>query len=243
MTEGYLVPDLPSGGFFREEETVKRSRFIVTVGRAASPEAAHAFIEKIREEHSQATHNCWAFNAGEPGSTAQVGASDDGEPKGTAGRPMLTAVLHSGIGEVVVVVTRYFGGILLGTGGLVRAYQGSAQLGLEKVPTRAREVLIRCLVSMDTAHDGIFQNLLRAARGQIVTSDYRFDASYEILVPEPEVEGLSQDWPVLRRVKRFLSGLRKKRFKAAEPSIRLHSFADSLLSAEPEWRLRRIQSR
>lgn len=87
MTEGYLVPDLPSGGFFREEETVKRSRFIVTVGRAASPEAAHAFIEKIREEHSQATHNCWAFNAGEPGSTAQVGASDDGEPKGTpAGR-------------------------------------------------------------------------------------------------------------------------------------------------------------
>ena len=159
MTEGYLVPDLPSGGFFREEETVKRSRFIVTVGRAASPEAAHAFIEKIREEHSQATHNCWAFNAGEPGSTAQV----------------------------VVVVTRYFGGILLGTGGLVRAYQGSAQLGLEKVPTRAREVLIRCLVSMDTAHDGIFQNLLRAARGQIVTSDYRFDASYEILVPEPEV--------------------------------------------------------
>ena len=113
MTEGYLVPDLPSGGFFREEETVKRSRFIVTVGRAASPEAAHAFIEKIREEHSQATHNCWAFNAGEPGSTAQVGASDDGEPKGTAGRPMLTAVLHSGIGEVVVVVTRYFGGILL----------------------------------------------------------------------------------------------------------------------------------
>ena len=151
------------------------------------------------------------------------------------GRPVLTTVLHSGIGEVVVVVTRYFGGILLGTGGLVRAYQGSAQLGLEKVPTRAREVLIRCLVSMDTAHDGIFQNLLRAARGQIVTSDYRFDASYEIL--------WSQDWPVLRRVKRFLSGLRKKRFKAAEPSIRLHSFADSLLSAEPEWRLRRIQSR
>ena len=232
MTEDYLVPDLPSGSFFREEETVKRSRFIVTVGRAASPEAAHAFIEKIREEHSQATHNCWAFNAGEPGSTAQVGASDDGEPKGTAGRPMLTAVLHSGIGEVVVVVTRYFGGILLGTGGLVRAYQGSAQLGLEKVPTRAREVLIRCLVSMDTAYDGIFQNLLRAARGQIVTSDYRFDASYEILVPEPEAEGLESG--LARATAGFLSGLRKKRFKAAVPSIRLHSFADSLLSAEPQ---------
>ena len=190
MTEGYLVPDLPPGGFFRAEDTIKRSRFIVTVGRAATPEEAHAFIERIRAEHSQATHNCWAFNAGEPGSTAQVGASDDGEPKGTAGRPMLTAVLHGGVGEVVVVVTRYFGGILLGTGGLVRAYQGTTQLGLEQLPKRQREVLVRCLVSMDTAVDGVFQNLLRAANGRIVTSDYRFDASYEILVPENAVDEL-----------------------------------------------------
>lgn len=193
MTEGYLVPDLPSGGFFREEETVKRSRFIVTVGRAASPEAAHAFIEKIREEHSQATHNCWAFNAGEPGSTAQVGASDDGEPKGTAGRPMLTAVLHSGIGEVVVVVTRYFGGILLGTGGLVRAYQGTAKLGLETVPTREREVLVRYVVSMDPAFDGSFQNLARQLGVVIVSSDYRFDASYELLVPEASAGKLESE--------------------------------------------------
>lgn len=193
MTEGYLVPDLPSGGFFREEETVKRSRFIVTVGRAASPEAAHAFIEKIREEHSQATHNCWAFNAGEPGSTAQVGASDDGEPKGTAGRPMLTAVLHSGIGEVVVVVTRYFGGILLGTGGLVRAYQGTAKLGLETVPTREREVLVRYVVSMDPAFDGSFQNLARQLGVVIVSSDYRFDASYELLVPEASARKLESE--------------------------------------------------
>ena len=193
MTEDYLVPDLPSGGFFREEETVKRSRFIVTVGRAASPEAAHAFIEKIREEHSQATHNCWAFNAGEPGSTEQVGASDDGEPKGTAGRPMLTAVLHSGIGEVVVVVTRYFGGILLGTGGLVRAYQGTAKLGLETVPTREREVLVRYVVSMDPAFDGSFQNLARQLGVVIVSSDYRFDASYELLVPEASAVKLESE--------------------------------------------------
>lgn len=193
MSEEYLVPDLPPEGFHRDEEVVRRSRFIVTIGRAASPEAAHAFIDRIRAEHSQATHNCWAFNAGEPGSTAQVGASDDGEPKGTAGRPMLTALLHGGVGEIVVVVTRYFGGTLLGTGGLVRAYQGSVKLGLEKLPTKRREVLERCLVSMDTAWDGAFQNLLRAAGGRILTSDYRFDASYEILVPEAAVDGLEAD--------------------------------------------------
>ncbi len=183
MSDTYPVPDLPPGEFHRAEETIKRSRFIVTVGRAASPEAAYAFVERIRVEHAQATHNCWAFNAGAPGSTAQVGASDDGEPKGTAGRPMLTALLHSGVGETAVVVTRYFGGILLGTGGLVRAYQGSVKLGLETLPTRMREVLVRYVVSMDPAFDGLFQNLARQLGVEILSSDYRFDASYELLVP------------------------------------------------------------
>ena len=183
MSDTYPVPDLPPGEFHRAEETIKRSRFIVTVGRAASPEAAYAFVERIRAEHAQATHNCWAFNAGAPGSTAQVGASDDGEPKGTAGRPMLTALLHSGVGETAVVVTRYFGGILLGTGGRVRAYQGSVKRGLETLPTRMREVLVRYVVSMDPAFDGLFQNLARQLGVEILSSDYRFDASYELLVP------------------------------------------------------------
>lgn len=193
MTEEYLVPDLPPGGFHRTEETIKRSRFIVTVGRAASPEAAHAFVDRIRAEHAQATHNCWAFNAGAPGSTAQVGASDDGEPKGTAGRPMLTTILHSGVGEVVVVVTRYFGGILLGTGGLVRAYQGTAKLGLDTLATRRREVLVRYVVSMDSMFDGLFQNLARQLGAEILTSDYRFDASYELLVPETAAGRLEEE--------------------------------------------------
>lgn len=136
MTDAYKVPDLAPGAFHRAEETVRRSRFIVTMARVSSPEEAKAFIDRIREEHAGATHNCWAYNAGAPGDTAQVGASDDGEPKGTAGRPMLTALLHSDVGEVAAVVTRYFGGILLGTGGLVRAYQGSVKLGLEAFPSR-----------------------------------------------------------------------------------------------------------
>ena len=172
MTEDYLVPDLQSGSFFREEETVKRSRFIVTVGRAASPEAAHAFIEKIREEHSQATHNCWAFNAGEPGSTAQVGASDDGEPKGTAGRPMLTAVLHSGIGVVVVVVTRYFGGILLGTGGLVRAYTDATKAAIEAADVVTVSVCVDIVLEVPY---GLYEQLCRVAEGcgaKLAESDF-----------------------------------------------------------------------
>lgn len=87
MTDAYKVPDLAPGAFHRAEETVRRSRFIVTMARVSSPEEAKAFIDRIREEHAGATHNCWAYNAGAPGDTAQVGASDDGEPKGTADVP------------------------------------------------------------------------------------------------------------------------------------------------------------
>ena len=100
MTEAYLVPNLAPDEIHREEDVVRRSRFIVSMARVSSTEEAKAFIERIRAEHPTATHNCWAFNAGAPEDTAQVGASDDGEPQGTAGRPMLTVLLHSGVGEI-----------------------------------------------------------------------------------------------------------------------------------------------
>ncbi len=92
----------------------------------------------IRAEFPDATHNCWAFVAGPPGSTAAVGMSDDGEPHGTAGRPMLEALLHSGVGEIAAVVTRYYGGVKLGKGGLQRAYSGGVRLALESLPTTER---------------------------------------------------------------------------------------------------------
>ncbi len=179
----YLVPDLAPGAFHRDEWTVKRSRFIVTMARVSSPEEAKAFVERIRAEHAHATHNCWAYAAGAPGDTAHIGASDDGEPKGTAGRPMLAALLHSGVGEVAAVVTRYFGGILLGTGGLVRAYQGSVKLGLEKLPVKPLERMTRYVVSTDPVHADRFKRILAHAGGRILSTDFRFDASFEVLVP------------------------------------------------------------
>lgn len=187
-SERWLVPDLPPGQIHRDEQTIKRSRFIVTMARTASPEEARAFIERIRAEHAHATHNCWAFVAGAPGDTARIGASDDGEPKGTAGRPMLTALLHSGVWEVAAVVTRYFGGILLGTGGLVRAYQGSVKLGLETLPTKEREAMARFVVSVDPHLSQRVEHLLKAEGGRVLSTDFRFDASYEVLVPTPAAE-------------------------------------------------------
>lgn len=130
----YLIP----ARIHRVEETIQRSRFITTAAHAPDADAAHAFIARIRDEFPDATHNCWAFVAGPPGSTTHIGMSDDGEPHGTAGKPMLTTLLHGDVGEVVAVCTRYYGGVKLGTGGLGRAYSGGVKLLLADLPTEER---------------------------------------------------------------------------------------------------------
>ena len=191
MSEAYLVPNLAPDEIHREEDVVRRSRFIVSMARVSSTEEAKAFIERIRAEHPTATHNCWAFNAGAPEDTAQVGASDDGEPQGTAGRPMLTVLLHSGVGEIAAVVTRYFGGTLLGTGGLVRAYQGSVKQGLDSLPVVLREDMQRFVVSIEPHQVSDFQHFLAEAKGRVVTSDFRFDATFEVEIPKPHAQSFA----------------------------------------------------
>jgi Uncharacterized protein family UPF0029 len=132
----------------RVEQVIDRSRFICTVARVQSSEEAQAFIKTMNAEFPDATHNCWAYVVGAPGSTDRVGMSDDGEPHGTAGRPMLTVLLHSGVGEIAAVVTRYYGGTKLGTGGLVKAYSGAVQealAGMPRPPAQCRPVCSRGL--------------------------------------------------------------------------------------------------
>ncbi len=108
----------------------KKSRFIATVRLVETEEEAQAFIEAMRKKYWNATHNCFAYVIGEH--RELVRCSDDGEPQGTAGRPMLDVLLGEEIYNVAVVVTRYFGGTLLGTGGLVRAYSQAVQEGIAK---------------------------------------------------------------------------------------------------------------
>lgn len=119
---------------FRSELEVERSRFITTVQEVISQAAAQLFVAELKAEFPNANHNCWAYLIGPPGSTDQIGLSDDGEPHGVAGRPMLTTLQHSGLGDTAVVVTRYFGGIKLGKGGMVKAYTAAVQTALEQLP-------------------------------------------------------------------------------------------------------------
>jgi len=125
----YLVP----GNNVRCTQEIKRSKFITTIGRASNTEKARNFIKIISSKYSDASHNCYAFIAGNPHSSAEIGLGDDGEVPGTAGKPMLSVLQHKNIGEIVVVVTRYFGGVKLGPGGLVRAYTSSLQQALEEL--------------------------------------------------------------------------------------------------------------
>lgn len=168
----------------RVEETIQRSRFVTTLAHAPSSEAAHSFVQRMREELPDATHHCWAFVAGPPGSTTSVGMSDDGEPHGTAGRPMLTALLHSGVGEIVAVCTRYYGGTKLGTGGLSRAYSGGVKAALEELPVE--ELIARAHLAVEVGYphiDGL-QRLLDEVDGQLEHEVYGAEVRYEVRVPE-----------------------------------------------------------
>ena len=192
MSTSYQIPDLAPEAIHREEEIIRRSRFIVSLAHTPDPDTAKAFIDRIRREFPDATQNCWAYAAGAPGQTSQVGYSDDGEPHGTAGRPMLTMLLHGGVGELSAVVTRYFGGIKLGTGGLVRAYQGMVKLGLETLPTREHMIASRLEVILDYPHITLFRRMLQDYRASVIEEDFGVDATYRLLLPSQNIEALEK---------------------------------------------------
>lgn len=130
------------------ELEIKRSRFITSVLPVEGKESAKVALQRIRSTWPDANHHCWAMVAGRPDDVFQQDQSDDGEPKGTAGKPMLNVLLHSGLGNTLVVVTRFFGGIKLGAGGLVRAYSQSVSSALSE--TLTAPVLLR-----DRLHIGL----------------------------------------------------------------------------------------
>ena len=129
---------------------IKNSQFITHVCRTNGRDAAKAFIEEMRQRYPDANHHCWAFIAGVPNNAHLWDQSDDGEPKGTAGKPMLNVLQHSDFGETTVVVTRFFGGVKLGVGGLVRAYSQAVQEALSQA--EYENVYPRCPVQLKIAY-------------------------------------------------------------------------------------------
>lgn len=174
--EPYRVVE--AGGQGETEE--KKSRFIATVRPVTTEEEAAAFIEEMKKKYWDARHNCSAFVLGSKAEMTRC--SDDGEPSGTAGRPMLEVLLASGIRNVAVVVTRYFGGTLLGTGGLVRAYTQAVQAGL--AACSVADMRYGVLLELRTDYNGIgkVQYICAQHNIQIQNSEYTEHVTLHVLV-------------------------------------------------------------
>ena len=189
--ESWLIPAAP----VTVVEEIKKSRFITMLAHTDGVEAAKAFVESVRAEHPDARHHCVAWVAGAPDDSQQLGFSDDGEPAGTAGKPMLAQLMGSGVGEITAVVVRYYGGILLGTGGLVKAYGGSGQescsapLALQTTQrkTPLTEYTLQCEYHQLTG----IEALLGQCDGKIINSDYQAFVLLRVALPAAKVAEFS----------------------------------------------------
>jgi uncharacterized YigZ family protein len=174
----------------RAELVVDRSRFICSLARASTPEDAQAFVRDIQAEFAGATHHCWAYVAGAPSSTIRIGMSDDGEPHGTAGRPMLTVLLHSGVGEIAAVVTRYYGGTKLGTGGLARAYSGAVQAALGALVTHERVEFLLLTVRLGYPYISAVRHLLPSFEATLSSERFAEDVTFDLQAPTEHLPAL-----------------------------------------------------
>lgn len=173
------------------EVVEKKSRFIATVRHVDSEEEAQAFIDEMKKKYWDARHNCSAYVIGERREYTRC--SDDGEPSGTAGRPMLDVLLGEELYNTAVVVTRYFGGVLLGTGGLVRAYSKSVQEGLRQSGIIEKKHGVKMRIDTDYNGIGKIQYLAGERKFPILDAEYTDKVSMILLVPFDEVSKFTKD--------------------------------------------------
>jgi uncharacterized YigZ family protein len=177
-------------GRARAEIRASNSRFIATAGPAASVEAARAFITELRAEMPDATHHVYAYIVGH-GATTTLGMSDDGEPSGTAGRPALAVLRGSGLGDAVLVITRYFGGTLLGTGGLVHAYGDAARAVLAALPRVEKIARRELAATLPYAAYETARRLVAAHAGSIIEESFAADVTLQVLLPAAQAEAFA----------------------------------------------------
>jgi uncharacterized YigZ family protein len=188
VTKNYLIPL----NEIRREQKVVNSRFIATLAPVFSAEEARAFIARIKKEFSDASHNVPAYIIG-GGNTVTEFCSDDGEPSGTSGKPALAVLRGSGLGDVAVVVTRYFGGTLLGMGGLVKAYTESAQMVVNAV---GRGQLVMTHTALLAAPYNLLERirlLVKRQRGEILGEDFAADIALTLRFPVDGFDAFQKD--------------------------------------------------
>lgn len=177
---------IPSQALTVSQE-IKKSRFITFAEHTPSISESDDFLRSVRQQYPDARHHCWARVVGAPNDSMTYGFSDDGEPSGTAGKPMLQQLLGSKIGEITVVVVRYFGGIKLGTGGLVRAYGSSVQQVFDELTTTLKIPTVKRNVSVPFDLTGAFEHLVKQIDATIESRDYGNSVVCHVSVAESDL--------------------------------------------------------
>lgn len=188
MSQPYSIPLTE----IRREQTVLNSRFIATLAPVFSIDEARAFISRIKKEFADASHNVPAYIIG-GGNTVTEYFSDDGEPSGTAGKPALAVLRGSGLGDVVVVITRYFGGTLLGTGGLVKAYTELTQMVVNAVECGRRVPVHVAMVAIPYNMLERIRRLVARCGGEILGEDFAGDVTMTLQFPVASFEGFQEE--------------------------------------------------
>ncbi len=183
MTNFKTIAD---GEIFSAAYDVNKSKFLAHVVHVETEEAAREFVLMIRKRYFDATHNCSAWVLGERGDKQK--SNDDGEPGGTAGNPILETIKKNGLTNCAVVVTRYFGGIKLGAGGLIRAYSHTAALGITASKVVQMTTFRKLSLTLEYNFLATVENYLRNKKIRVVGTDYADVVTLEILLPPAQVE-------------------------------------------------------
>lgn len=171
---------------------IKKSEFIAYAYPVTTREQAMFHVEQLREKYPDARHWCWAYIIGDPDNTTSAGFDDDGEPNGTAGRPILNVLQHKSIGNVIIIVVRYFGGIKLGAGGLTRAYAGSAQAAVDEMILRPYVPMAQVEVLAEFATEAQCRYVVESLDGSIDDVTYSKQVTLTVTIAEQDIETLKE---------------------------------------------------
>lgn len=180
MSKIYHIPSAP----LQIEREVKKSRFIARAACVTRREEAMALLEQARSDYPDARHHCWAYLMGNPASASSAAMSDDGEPGGTAGKPILNVIQHKKIGDVMVVVSRYFGGIKLGAGGLTRAYSGATEAVLSELSLHEQQPMLEVVLVCDFSQEQALRHWAGQHGIKPGASDYVQQVAIPMTIPE-----------------------------------------------------------
>lgn len=167
---------------------VKKSKFFAFAACAPDREVAMQLLAAKKTEYPDARHHCWAYLFGPPTMPSSVAFSDDGEPSGTAGKPILNVLQHKDVGDIMLIVTRYFGGIKLGAGGLVRAYSSAAQQVMEQLAVTEHVTLSEVNVQADFKHEQFIRHWVTQHQGEIVNCNYSAQVTITLALPADTIE-------------------------------------------------------